>query len=196
MDDVLKQVLTELKAVNRRLGSLEDGQGELREDQKAQGRELKSVGQHLDRLEKGQNTLIGRVGNLEEGQIALIGRVGNLEEGQVALIGRVGNLEEGQDTLIERVANLGKGQDSLIGRVGSLEEGQVELRQGQKTMAEDLTRLAVHVEGEITEKIKGLYDTRDTMLKSLERIEENQRRQDSRLDLHWQEIQVLRANRR
>lgn len=43
MDDVLKQVLTELKAVNRRLGSLEDGQGELREDQKAQGRELKSV---------------------------------------------------------------------------------------------------------------------------------------------------------
>lgn len=182
MDDVLKQVLTELKAVNRRLGSLEDGQGELREDQKAQGRELKSVGQHLDRLEKGQDTLIGRVGNLEEGQVALIGRVGNLEEGQVALIGRVGNLEEGQDTLIERF--------------GSLEEGQVELRQGQKTMAEDLTRLAVHVEGEITEKIKGLYDTRDAMLKSLERIEENQRRQDSRLDLHWQEIQVIRANRR
>jgi uncharacterized protein (DUF3084 family) len=70
------------------------------------------------------------------------------------------------------------------------------MEKGQQKIASDLTKLTVHVEGEITDKIRGLYDARDLTLDSLARIEERLDHQDKRLDLHWQEIMVSKNKRR
>jgi uncharacterized phage infection (PIP) family protein YhgE len=130
--------------------------------------ELKDQGQRLGRMEKGQDTL-------RQGQEALISRVGNLEQGQA-------ELRQGQETLISRVGNLEQGQETLLSHVGNLEK--------------NLTKLAIHVEGEITEKIKVLFDGHSVLLDILARIEERQSHQDKKLNLHWQEIMVPKNKKR
>lgn len=77
-------------------------------------------------------------------------------------------------------------------RLGNLEEGQKEMReelhQGQEQLLNQQDTLALHMLNH-SQQIKQTQDI-------LERIEENQNRQDERLDRHWQEIMVLKTKRR
>ncbi len=154
MDDILKQILNELR--------------ELRQGQEAQGKELKEL----------------RLGQEAQGK-----ELKELRLGQEAQGKELRELRRGQEAQGEELRELRQGQEAQGKRLERLEEGQGKLHS-------DLTKLAVHVEGEITEKIRGLYDARGQILDSLKRIEERQDRQDERLNLHWQEIQVLRTKRR
>lgn len=80
----------------------------------------------------------------------------------------------------------------ILGELKGLRQGQDELRQAQQKTDDKLTKLALHVEGELTDKISALYDARSLMLEGLARIEQRQDRQDERLDQHWHEILVLK----
>jgi len=103
-----------------------------------------------------------------------------LDEILKQILSELKNLRQGQ-------TELRQGQETLISRVGNLEKGQLETNK-------KLTKLAVHVEGEITDKIRGLYDARELMLDSLARIEARLDRQDERLD--HQETLTLNKKRR
>ncbi|ACA59492.1 hypothetical protein [Candidatus Desulforudis audaxviator] len=105
------------------------------------------------------------------------------------ILNELRELRQGQNELRQ-------GQQAQAQELKELRQGQHKLRQGQEKIAKDLSKLAAHVEGEITDKIRGLYDARGLMLESLARIEERQNRQDERLDRHWQEILVLKNKRR
>ncbi len=105
-------------------------------------------------------------------------------------------LRQGQETQGQELKELRQGQDTLIERVGNVEQGQETQGQELKGLHKDLTKLAAHVEGRLTDQIQVLFDARKQTQNSLDRIEEKLDRQDQRLDLHWQEIVVLKTKRR
>lgn len=116
-------------------------------------------------------------------------------------------MEKVLQQILSELKELRQGQEAhsqelktLNDRMGRFEEGQEaqgrELRaQGRKIekLHTDLIRLSMHVEGEITDKIRGLYDHREVVDNSLQRIERKLNEHEDRLDLHWQEIMVLKT---
>ncbi|MDQ0285471.1 chromosome segregation ATPase [Desulfofundulus luciae] len=78
-EQLLKEILGELKALNQRAGNMEQRIG--------------NVEQRIGGLEQGQQELVKRVGGLEQGQQELAKRVGGLEQGQQELAGRMERME-------------------------------------------------------------------------------------------------------
>lgn len=106
------------------------------------------------------------------------------------------SLRQGQEALIKRVGDLELGQKELRADQFTLIQGQSELRQGQQEQGLRLTKLAMHVEGELTDKIRALFDSREVMNDTFTRINHRLDRHADRLNLHWQEINVLKTKRR
>ncbi|MUG46033.1 hypothetical protein [Paenibacillus woosongensis] len=84
-DQILTQILGELKSLNNRMGNLEDKQ---------------------ETLANGQQALLTRQEALENGQQALLTRQEALENGQQALLTRQEALENGQQALLTRLEAL------------------------------------------------------------------------------------------
>ena len=105
----------------------------------------------------------------------------DLRQGQDIQGKRLERVEKGQETLGMRLEHLDKGQD-LLARQQTTQGRQIE------KLHSDLTKLAVHVEGEITDKIRGLYDDREVLRNvitdTLHRIENRQDRHEEQLNMH------------
>lgn len=69
-EQLLKEILGELKTINQRVGSLEDGQKELKSD-------VSDLKKGQQRLETGQQKLETRMDSLETGQVRLETRMEN-----------------------------------------------------------------------------------------------------------------------
>ena len=106
-----KDMHAEMKEVNRRLDSLEDGQ--------------KEVNRRLDSLEDGQKDVNRRLDILENGQKDVNRRLDSLEDGQKDMRAdmkeanrRLDTLEEGQKTIRRDVARVERKIDRLGNDVG------------------------------------------------------------------------------
>ena len=110
-EQLLKEILGELKTLNQRTGNLEEGQ--------------KVLTGRLDKLEEGQRVLTGRFDKLEEGQKELAGRVGRIEEGLLKLetrlenevVGKIGALFDGFSLRGNQIENL---KNHLDGRLDEI----------------------------------------------------------------------------
>lgn len=119
-EQILKEILGELKNLNQRVGSLEDGQ---------------------QRFETGQQKLEDRMESLKKGQIRLEDRMESLEKGQIRLetrmesevIEKIGALFDGYTLRGDQIENLQKHLDQrldsieidtgyLVSRVSRLEK--------------------------------------------------------------------------
>ncbi|AEG16021.1 hypothetical protein Desku_2494 [Desulfofundulus kuznetsovii DSM 6115] len=78
-EQLLKEILGELKTLNQRVGNIEQRVGNME--------------QRIGDLEQGQQELVKRVGDLEQGQQELVRRIGDLEQGQQELSGRMERME-------------------------------------------------------------------------------------------------------
>lgn len=73
-------------------------------------------------------------------------------------------MDETLKQILSELKELRQGQEALIGRVGNLEQGQETHSQELEELRMGLTKLTIHVEGEITEKTRGLYGARSLIL--------------------------------
>ncbi|NHM28892.1 hypothetical protein G7K71_18385 [Desulfofundulus sp. TPOSR] len=106
-EQLLKEILGELKVLNQRIGSLEEGQQEL----------VKRVAG----LEEGQQELARRVGNLEEGQRNFAGRMERIETRMDKLGSHLNRLElRIEEEIIDKIRALFDGYNLRGDQIGSL----------------------------------------------------------------------------
>jgi len=110
-EQLLIEILGELKTLNQRVENLEEGQ--------------KVLTERFDKLEEGQKELTGRFDKLEEGQKELTGRVGRIEEGLLRLetrlenevVGKIGALFDGFSLRGDQIEHLKKHLDERLDEI-------------------------------------------------------------------------------
>ena len=115
-----KDMHAEMKEVNRRLDSLEDGQ--------------KEVNRRLDSLEDGQKEVNRRLDSLEDGQKDVNRRLDILENGQKDVNRRLDSLEDGQKDMRADMKEANR-------RLDTLEEGQKTIRRDVARVERKIDRL-------------------------------------------------------
>lgn len=121
MEQILKEILTEIKGINKRLETLEEGQKQLFEGQT-------SIVQRLDKLDN---------------------RVDNLEGQMIETNGIVKALRHNQEEMNAELHNLGHDVNQLNGRAARIEETQKENFERIETKVDILTHRVMANDGEI-----------------------------------------------
>mgnify|MGYP001320360970 CR=1 FL=1 len=114
--------------------------------------ELKNINNRFDRLEKGQQDLVNGQKSLEEGQLRLEERQKSLEQGQQRLEERQQILEQGQQRLEERQQILEQGQQRLEERQQILEQGQQRLEETINNLGTEMRSHFKHIEKKLDQQ--------------------------------------------
>ncbi len=122
MEEVLKQILDELKRTNNRLESLEQGQSKVEQSQS-------KFEQQVSKLEQSQSKLEQQVSKLGEGQSKLEQQVSKLGEGQSKLWKGQTKLEEGQIRLEQGQQRIEKRLNVIFEQTAGLAEFRTETLQ-------------------------------------------------------------------
>ena len=160
------------RTVNRRLGSLEDGQarledgqaklqdgqaemradiGKLQEGQAEMRADITKLQEGQAKLQDGQTEMRADITKLQEGQARLEdgqtemrADITKLQEGQAGMRADITKLEAGQTEMRADITKLEAGQAKLEAGQARLEAGQARLEAGQARMGGDLSRLTGH----------------------------------------------------
>ena len=109
-EQILKEILGELKTLNKRVGSLEDGQKELISDVSGLKEGQQKIETRMKSMETSQQKIEARIGSLEDGQKELKSDVRKLEN-------RMESLETGQRKIEARM------ESEIIEKIGALFNG-------------------------------------------------------------------------
>lgn len=111
MEEVLKQILGELKRTNNRLESLEQGQSKFEQSQS-------KLEQQVSKLGEGQSKLDQRVSELGEGQIRLEQGQQRIEKRLNVIFEQTAGLAEFRTETLQRLDNIDAKFDILSAEMG------------------------------------------------------------------------------
>lgn len=188
-EQLLKEILSELKDVNHRLVNLEEGQSQ--------------TAVKVDSLGTSVHNLDTRMGSLETKFDHLDTRMETVETKLDGLDNRMGTLETKVDGLDNRIGTLETKVDGLDNRIGTLETSVGDLKAGQ-------TKLETRIENEVIDKIRILFDAHSLYMDYFASIKDSQARLENNLDSltrriidfhidlrdHEREIRLLRVERK